>query len=639
MSNRYISSNVRWLVEFYPFSSPVPEAFDGKVPPLPSAPASIIASLKTDAAAETELIKSKGIPGETKLVKGLKRISMSRSKATPSSRCNMSFVGPLPSSVYVGVWTVVSSVGNGNNLVRFVGQVESVDCSYQVDDTGLLSQQSSVVVREWSSILDYAVRFDKISSTLSEAASKIGANAAAAGILSKAAGGNVLGTIAEIISKSYDPLELAQNILGLVGAMNTPDVVVPLKVAEVNLNRIAMTMPSVPISVMARLGVGDHQVGPPAFLSNKPSNPYASGFINVATGTLTGPVHTDDNWNGIFERGGMESIKSDMKKGYVNNDFRPLSQGIGTVLQSQKSVWGMISENCDSMVYEFYTDIWYEKGPGGKTICKPTIVMRDKPFAMDSIAKKHGQNYANIKKFTAYDSVPRIRVDAASIMSFRINNNLLNSPNYFVINYATQSLKAELATTVAMEKSRQRLEPEMTRFGGHDFNGQTLFLGNVREQNAAQGKATFTRPGDTPVEDYFGVLSDLMVVCNAYDYLMGNGTLSIKDNNYAISIGWNVVFDIGKRTLCGHVDAISLDFYIDETGLEVSNMNISLSRIVVQTTSSLAALGAGVGPLADAASAASSAFSTASVLSGGFEKVTLDAVSPDVWGDLFGRNS
>ena len=637
MSSGYISSNVRWLVEFYPFPSPVPTKFDSNASVLPSAPASIIASIKTDAEGERELFKSKEMSGSFNLIKGLKRISMSRSKATPSSRCSMSFVGPLPSSVYVGVWTVVSSLGNGNNLVRFIGQVESVDCSYQVDDTGLRSQQSTVVVREWSSIFDYAVRFDRISATLAAAQTTLGANVEAAALLARARNSNPLQTITQIISKSYDPLELAQNILGLVGAMNTPDLLVPLKVAEVNLNQVAMTMPSVPTSVMRRIGVEDQQFGPPAFLSNTPSNPYASGFINVATGTLTGPVHTDDNWDGVFESGGMESIKKDMKKGYANNDFRPLSQSIGAVLESQRSVWGMISENCDPMVYEFYTDIWYEKGTGGKTVCKPTVVMRDKPFAMDSIAKEYEKNYSSIKKFTAYDSLPRIRVDATSIMSFRINNNLLNSPNYFMINYSPQVLKESLATTDAMINSRRRLEPEMTRFGGHDFNGQTVFLGNVREQNAAIGQST--SPGALSVLDYLGVLSDLMVISNAYDYLMGNGTLSIKDNNYAISIGWNVVFDIGKWTLCGHVDAMSLDFYIDETGLEVSNMTISLSRIVVQKTGSLAALGAGAGPLAAAASAASSVFSTNSALPTSFSKVTLETVSPDVWGDLFGRNS
>jgi hypothetical protein len=508
-----------------------------------------------------------------------------------------------------------------------------------VDGTGLRSQQSSVIVREWSSIFDYAVKFDRISATLASAQTALGAGAAAASLLARAQGNNPLSTITKIIADSYDPLELAQNILGLVGAMNTPDLVVPLKVGEVNLNQIAMTMPSVPTSVMRRLGVDSQQFGPPAFLGNAPSNPYASGFINVATGTLTKPVHTDDNWDGIFERGGMDSIKDDMKKGYINNDFRPLSQGIGAVLQSQKSVWGMISENCDSMVYEFYTDIWYEKGPGGKTICKPTVVLRDKPFAMDSIAKQHEANYDSVKKFTAYDSVPRIRIDATSIMSFRINNNLLNSPNFFMINYSPQGLKAELATTDAMINSRKRLEPEMTRFGGHDFNGETMFLGNVREQNAAQGKSAFTLPGATPVEKYLSVLSDLMVVSNAYDYLMGNGTLSIKDNNYAISIGWNVLFDIGKWTLCGHVDAVSLDFYIDDDGLEVSNMSISLSRIVVQKTGSLAVLGAGAGPLAASAAASAAAFSTQSALPIAFKNVTLETVSPDVWGDLFGRNS
>ena len=637
MSSGYIPSNVRWLVEFYPFPSPVPTKFDSKASILPSAPASIIVSLKTDAEGERELFKSKEMSGSFNLIKGLKRISMSRSKATPSSRCSMSFVGPLPSSVYVGVWTVVSSAGNGNNLVRFIGQVESVDCSYQVDSTGLRSQQSTVIVREWSSIFDYAVRFDKISATLAAAQTTLGANVEAAALLARARASNPLATITKIIADSYDPLELAQNILGLVGAMNTPDLIVPLKVGEVDLNKIAMTMPSVPTSVMRRIGVEDQQFGPPAFLSNTPSNPYASGFINVATGTLTGPVHTEDDWDGIFERGGMESIKKDMKKGYANNDFRPLSQGVAAVLQSQKSVWGMISENCDPMVYEFYTDIWYEKGVGGKTVCKPTVVMRDKPFAMDSIAKEYTANYDSVKKFTAYDSLPRIRIDATSIMSFRINNNLRNSPNYFMINYSPHVLKEEIATTDAMINSRRRLEPEMTRFGGHDFNGETVFLGNIREQNAAIGK--ITSPGTPSVIEYLSILSDLMVISNAFDYLKGNGTLSIKDNNYAISIGWNVLFDIGKWTLCGHVDAVSLDFYIDDDGLEVSNMSISLSRIVVQKTGSLAVLGAGAGPLAASAAASAAALSTQSALPIAFKNVTLETVSPDVWGDLFGRNS
>jgi len=626
MTIGYISSNVRWLVEFYPFSSPIP---DSTISPI-SAPASIIASIKSDADdLKAELVKSKLVSKDSNLIKGLKRISLTRSKASPSSKCSMAFVGPLPDSVYVGVWTVVTSLGRGKNLVRFVGQIESIDCSYQVTDEGLLSQQSMVVVREWSSMLEYAVRFDKVSLSNETSKNSVGAAATAANLLAQAKA-DTLNTINDVIAKAYDPLELAQNILSLVGAMNEQDVVQPLQVAGVNLNRIAMTMPEVPQSVIARLRTTTPaQALSKAITPITASNPYASGFINVATGTLTTKIHTDDKWDGIFESGGMDEIKSKMKEGYNNNSFRPLSQGLGAVIQSQESVWKMISTTCDPLVYEFYTDIWYEEDASGKIICKPTIVLRDKPAALDLVAKEHGDNYENIKKFTLYDNIPRITINSASIMSLRINNNLLNSPNYFVINYNTEALKTGLNTATATEKSRKRIEPEMRRFGGHDFNGTAMFLGNVREQNRAQGLGL--PEASIGVEEYLGVLSDLMVVSNAYDYRMASGVLTIKDDNYAISIGWNVTFQFGDRILCGHVDAVGLDFYIDETGLEVSNMNLTLSRMVELQKGSAGSLtsSAGLSVLAAASGAASGSI---------FSTDTLTPMSPEVWGNLFRKN-
>jgi len=50
-------------------------------------------------------------------------------------------------------------------------------------------------------------------------------------------------------------------------------------------------------------------------------------------------------------------------------------------------------------------------------------------------------------------------------------------------------------------------------------------------------------------------------------------------------------------------------------------------------------LGAGAGPLAASAAASAAALSTQSALPIAFKNVTLETVSPDVWGDLFGRNS
>lgn len=601
----YTSSNLRWTVEFYDFPSSIPK--NGASDFLPTTPSAIIASTDSEANQIISIInkvkadfKFKG--KEAEVIRGLKRISIARNKATPDAKCSLTFVGAMPKSIYIGVWVIVTSVSTEKNgerkaLPRFIGQVESVDVTYQMRADGLLTQVNNISIREWSAILKYAVRFDR--NSLAANAFQTGSQSA----LNDIAGGAILGQnapvkqLTDLVNKTYNPLGLAQTIIDLMGALNPADAFPGLTVGSTTLPTIALTAPSVPAGVLARIRA--QQGGSPVNSPLNPKSPFQSGFTTTISGSHSTPSHNSGEWDGVFETQGIDKLKKNMQDAYVNNPMKPSANGIGAILQSGLAAWDNITSYCEPLVFEYYTDIWYERA-GNSIIAKPVIVMRDKPFAIDAIAATRPK-YSNIKKYSLYDNVPRIRIPKNNITGFRVNNNLANSPNYVIIDYTNQSTGSNQAKWEAVAKSIERLDPEMRRFGGHELQGKALFLGYTGEDTSS-GIANFGGGATDSYIEWYETLRDLMVTWHSYDYQMGSGVLQVKDDNFAVSVGFNVAFEFGAYTLVGHVNSFSLEYSIDENGMGSSNMQIEMSKIVQQT-----------------------------------ESGKLNTMAPEAWGDLFGE--
>jgi len=61
---------------------------------------------------------------------------------------------------------------------------------------------------------------------------------------------------------------------------------------------------------------------------------------------------------------------------------------------------------------------------------------------------------------------------------------------------------------------------------------------------------------------------------------MASCTLQMKDHNVALTLGYNLQFNIGGIDLVGHIESISADFMMDENGGRHTNWTVQLSRVV-----------------------------------------------------------
>jgi len=150
------STNIKWIVEVYPFESSVPskDDFSGF-----SGPAVLIGSKGTTRTINQLIKKLKKAgdidaePDQPETAFGLKNVTITRTKGNPDNECELFFVGRLPKKLYTGVWVLVTSVsrtagGQEKMVNRFVGQVSASESSYVVTEDGLFTSQHTLTVRE-----------------------------------------------------------------------------------------------------------------------------------------------------------------------------------------------------------------------------------------------------------------------------------------------------------------------------------------------------------------------------------------------------------------------------------------------------------------------------------------------------------
>jgi len=453
---------------------------------------------------------------------GIKSVRLNRSKATPDSHCEVSTVGMLPVSVSVGTWVVMSSfdssVSNDEPMVRFVGQIESINSQYSAGSDGTLTTDSNISLREWSSILMTSFRFDQTSEyfELSKSDNLAGQISASKGIIDLA--GKTNSAIAkhfELMATLLSPFDFAHSCLLRIGLMTAAEAnsLSLSKENSVSPYTFISIPPSIPKYLMTRLGLSGPYIAPlalpglggvalPAFgplesqplsqfdsmLSletalNSPSEAdpdFASKFMKVVTGIKPPAEFSSGYWDGIFKIGELDIFASKMNENFKNlRKLKYINSSAGAFLVSGKAAWSVITENIEPAVNEVYTDLWYERTPGNKIRTQPVMVIRDIPFTIKNIAKSdwYQKQYKDqdkmakigdeiIEQWTLFDELPRIRIPEESIFNFRVNNTFASSPNYFTVTTNSGVHNAELNTTQGRVDGTLRLRTHQKRFGG-----------------------------------------------------------------------------------------------------------------------------------------------------------------------------
>jgi hypothetical protein len=577
------SISTKWIVEVYPFKNSVPSPDD------------FLEGVSnkfavTGSRGSNEFIKkleSKGLipPGAVIENLGVTSVSINRSKSSPSGQATIITIGPLASSLVVGSWVVISTAsrksGKSKYLMRFIGQIQSLDITYGVEESGLQTTLTQIIVREWSYGLTVPVKYDAISIQ----AGIIGAAQFVQNVSLKAISGggnrdNAATQLQNLMAQSYDPYQVSELVLKLIGAVNSDDITNKVDLGADNQFKfpgVAMQMPSVPRGILQRLGLE----------VQNPKSPFSTGFVKVMSGVQSEPVYSKDNWDGIWKSSSLDAFKNILEEGYKKINIRPSISGLGALLQNGTPAWDILSRFSENALNECFTDIWYEEGEEGDIVGKPVIVIRDKPFLLKSLKEKPAPELASrfgsvpdLSGWTLYDDLPRLYLPSEQIASFRVGVTSMNSPNYINVEYESASAADRITAAKSSLAGVARLGNEMERFGAHIGTARTIYMGlssprdnNPNSQNAKNVNSNY-------YEEYFGVIKGLFAMWHAYNYRMGNGQITLKDDNIPVSLGTNIQFEIGAFTLCAHVDSVSYTYQIGSDGLETSVCIVSFSRMV-----------------------------------------------------------
>lgn len=583
MGMKTASISTKWIVEVYPFDSEDPASSDF----LPSQKPKIsVTGSKGSSPFIQNLKKKELIPEDAEVNNlGITNIAISRSKGSPDGECTLTAIGPLHPSLIGGSWVVVStaSVTNGKPkyIMRFIGQIKSVDVTYSVEASALQTTMSQISVREWSYGLRVPVRYDILSLQAAQSQQFLNQNVALRASNLAQGQKNISTALDEVMLQSFDPFQVAELVLKLVGAVNSDDI--EQKVENVNgdfikFPKLAIQMPSIPTAILQRLGLK----------IKDPKSPFSSGFVKVLSGIQSEKVENDGTWNGIWKDTSIDEYKEVLEEGYKKLSVRPKIPGIGTLLQSGASAWDILNQFTENTLNESYTDMLYEEDETGDIVGKPVLVVRDKPFLLKTLkdnppielANQFSGGQPDLNGWTLYDDIPRLFIPNEQIAGFRLNNNIVNSYNYIRVDYQTPAMSDNLTFAKSALAGVCRLGKQMERFGGNEGFAKTIYMGvsNLRDENPnAQSAPNITV---NYFEQYFGIIKGLFTLWHAYDYRMAKGQMTIKDDNIPVSVGTNITFDIGNYKLCAHVDSINYTYQIEQDGLEQSVGVIQFSRLV-----------------------------------------------------------
>lgn len=565
-----VSSRVRWAIEVYGFQDKYPSKndFAATVPEIiapgiiSGGPTLILGAKDTVRLLSDSILKSSGVQIDSQVEKGLTGIRVPRSKNDPASECTFTIQGNPPTDIFPGAWVVVTSTSveqsKPKTLIRFIGQIFDMLPNYTVTPSRTLTLQTVFRVREWSAALTMPIRIDMLS-VLKTFDQGIGSDLAVVQSITKDKIN--YNNLLKLTSQAVNPYEMTQLVLTLCGAINSDDSV--NKISGLGLAgypETALTMPSIPPKLLQRLGLPD----------TDSKNPFSTGFVKVLSGIQTDSIENDGTWDGIF--GGQSQSLSDWADSFEPNpDGRPTAPGLTSILQTGVSAWEMITTFTDPAVNEVYTDMAYEQADGFVK-AQPILVMRDKPFLMNSVRDQLAKTTpsAKLDAWTSYDDLPRISLDARYIAGFRIGNTFINSKNVFRVNYFNQSGLLNIPKIPAQLAGAQYMEAERRRFGGQEFYAETSYNG------------AGTKPGTEAIDltAWYSTLRLVFTGWHAYNYKMGYGTITLKDSNQPISVGLNVQIAMFGRNLVGHVEQANTAVQIMENGTETTVTELTLTRIV-----------------------------------------------------------
>jgi len=525
--------------------------------------------------------------------RGVVSIGISRSKASIQNTASIQIVGDLNPAYAIGNWIIIKSkIGKFSEkdpkfaevsplkegLIRFIGQITTIENNYAVEGSGLLTKRAAIHIREWSSLLNIPVRIDanSISSYFSQTQEAIGRL-------------NFIGStqktpkinIAELAQQLIDPFMGAGMVLAIIGGLNTDskdgaslgaDLGEYQKV--VSISKLTSRMPSLPQQMLDYLELPK---------TTQANNAFATGFTNTLLGVMYANTTFEASKQGALEEYSKEKrdpksfngyFKSygQLKSMFSNYQDRPVKTNFLSSLGQGSSAWSLIQEHIDTTINEAFTDIWYFKTASGATTSLPMIVLRDKPFALKAFLTDP-DNQIKHTKWTAFDDLPRVFVDDSTVQSVSTTNSFFTSPNFIMPQLQTGEVGSSRSDdpTAVLTTAAHRIidDGAIDRFGTIEHYWNTVYSAPTAKSSENGGVYI----------PWFEDAKKLMYYWHALNYRFGDARLSLKDNNLPIMVGCNISFPMGKNVLCGHVEAVNWSFSIAMDGTASTSTNVQLSYL------------------------------------------------------------
>lgn len=530
--------------------------------------------------------------------KGVVGINITRSKNSIQNAASIQVVGELNAAYCIGNWVVIKSkVGKFDKpedispltegIIRFIGQITTIESRYVKSPSGLLVKQFTVHIREWSSLLNIPIKFDAYSFMdywLNKPAALSRTELFSAALKQEIGEKVSSANLVEMASKLVDPFMSVKIILSLVGVLNAKSsnaMDIPSDTEEskyFNIARLTSRMPFIPQPLLQYLGLKD----------TKGSEAFATGFLKILTGVMYDDGSLSEKKKETLDGyGADESADKQAFNGYflnfdnLNSMFtdpkdRPISTNFLESLGRGTSLWSLITEKIDTSVHECFTDIWYFKD-GDKITSYPVLVARDKPFILKDFYKE-----ANITstKWTTYDDVPRVFADDVLILSLSASNTFFTSANFVfpqIVGSDVGYPKQDNPTVIeAMAKSRIIDDASINRFGTQQYFWSTQYAFTRFPDPNFVGPL---KPDQANSVMWFDEVKKLIYYWNCLGYRFGQAKLTLKDNNLPIMVGCNLSFPFGDNLLCGHVDAVVWSFNIQPDGTASTTTNVDLSYL------------------------------------------------------------
>lgn len=526
--------------------------------------------------------------------RGVVSIGISRSKASIQNTATIQVVGDLHPAYSIGNWIIIKSkIGKfqekdskftevsplKEGLIRFIGQITTIENSYTVAGNGLLMKKASVHIREWSSLLNIPIRLDanSLSSYFYQSQDVLGRASLLSSATSKS-GPEI--DVAELAQKLIDPFMGAGMVLSIIGGLNL-DSDTGISGADlgeynkvVSASKLTSRMPSLPQEML------DYMELPSSTQAN---NAFATGFTNTLLGVMYADTTFEASKKGALEGYAEENRDPKAFNGYFksysqlqsmfsNYQDRPVKTGFLASLGQGLPAWSLIQEHIDTTHNEAFTDIWYFRTESGAVTSLPMVVLRDKPFALKAFLTDP-DNQIKHTKWTAFDDIPRVFVDDVLIQSVTTRNTFFTSPNFIMPNILSGEVGSSRADdpTAVLTTAVHRIldEGAINRFGTIEHYWNTVYSAPTSQSNE---KGAVYVP-------WFEDAKKLMYYWHALSYRFGEATLTIKDNNLPIMVGCNISFPMGKNVLCGHVDSVSWSFSIGMDGVASTTTSVQLSYL------------------------------------------------------------